>query len=148
MLELHSLIEKAFVYQAENCLLSRGESINSRPFMRQDTKEKFSSVCQKNTERRKSKTHVHCFGTSTFTKIQSIIIDTCSRQNFTISLCNTVTILFLADLQKLYYQISDNFYLNQIFRLRYGGCKESILVQTHKCSLLIMGLHIFEVKLC
>ena len=28
------------------------------------------------------------------------------------------------------------------------GCKESILVQTHKCSLLIMGLHIFEIKLC
>ena len=26
------------------------------------------------------------------------------------------------------------------------GCKERILVQTHKCSLLIMGLHIFEVK--
>ena len=28
------------------------------------------------------------------------------------------------------------------------GCKENILVQTHKCSLLIMGLHIFEVELC
>ena len=28
------------------------------------------------------------------------------------------------------------------------GCKESILVQTHKCSILIMGLHIFEIKLC
>ena len=28
------------------------------------------------------------------------------------------------------------------------GCKENILVQTHKCPLLIMGLHIFETKLC
>ena len=28
------------------------------------------------------------------------------------------------------------------------GCKDSILVHTHKCSLLIMGLHIFEIKLC
>ena len=27
------------------------------------------------------------------------------------------------------------------------GCKDSILVQTHKCSILIMGLHIFEIKL-
>ena len=35
---IHSLIEKALVYQAENCLLSRGESINSRPSMRQDPK--------------------------------------------------------------------------------------------------------------
>ena len=27
-------------------------------------------------------------------------------------------------------------------------CKDLNLVETHKCSLLIMGLHIFEVKLC
>ena len=38
MLDLRSLIEKGLVYQAENCLLSRGESINSRPSMRQDPK--------------------------------------------------------------------------------------------------------------
>ena len=28
------------------------------------------------------------------------------------------------------------------------GRKASILVQTHKCPLLIMGLHIIEIKLC
>ena len=27
-------------------------------------------------------------------------------------------------------------------------CKDLNLVQTHKCSLLIMGLHIFKIKLC
>ena len=27
-------------------------------------------------------------------------------------------------------------------------CKDLNLVQTHKCSLLIIGLHIFEIKLC
>ena len=29
-----------------------------------------------------------------------------------------------------------------------GMCRLMNLVQTHKCSLLIMGLHIFQIKLC
>ena len=32
--------------------------------------------------------------------------------------------------------------------LRSRLCKDLNLVQTHNCSLLIMGLHIFEIKLC
>ena len=35
---------------------------------------------------------------------------------------------------------------NKVSKAR--GCKERILVQTHKCSLIIMGLHIFEVNFC
>ena len=34
-----------------------------------------------------------------------------------------------------------------IFQLVSRVCKESILVQTLKCSLLIMGLHTFDIKL-
>ena len=36
--------------------------------------------------------------------------------------------------------------INKVYKTR--GCKESILVQTYKCSILIIGLHIFEIKLC
>ena len=36
---------------------------------------------------------------------------------------------------------------NKLFAQNTPLCKDLNLVQTHKCSLLIMGLHIFETKL-
>ena len=53
-----------------------------------------------------------------------------------------LTVEFLVDmLMQKYSNVSGK-------RIWSRGCKESILVQTHKRSLLIMGLHIFEIKLC
>ena len=37
---------------------------------------------------------------------------------------------------------------NKLFAKSTRLCKDLNLVQTHKCTLLIMGLHIFEIKLC
>ena len=51
------------------------------------------------------------------------------------------------DIYKEYFEKEDVSQWVEFFS-KTRGFKESILVQTHKCPLLFMGLHIFEIKLC